>query len=90
MWEWGGRERPLPKFVGTLAFKKSGTSCPKWGRGSRCLDKIQKNSYFFSGNFPLVTCSLINALVFPPAPFPVNNDSSKVIQYHLPLLKNTS
>ena len=25
---WGGRGRPLPKFFGTLAFKKSGTSCP--------------------------------------------------------------
>ena len=28
IWGWGGRGRPLPKFFGTLAFKKSGTSCP--------------------------------------------------------------
>ena len=44
-----GRGRPLPKFFGTLAFKKSGTSCPNWGEGGGRgnLDKIQKNSYFF-------------------------------------------
>ena len=30
---WGGRGRPLPKFFGTLAFKRSGTSCPNWREG---------------------------------------------------------
>ena len=40
---------PCPIFFGTLAFKKSGTSCPNWGegRGQGNLDKIQKNSYIF-------------------------------------------
>ena len=28
IWGWGGRGRPLPNFFGTLALKKSGTSCP--------------------------------------------------------------
>ena len=28
IWGWGGRGRPLPKLFGTLAFKKSGISCP--------------------------------------------------------------
>ena len=28
IWRWGGRGRPLAKFLGTLAIKKSGTSCP--------------------------------------------------------------
>ena len=28
IWGWGGKWRPLPKFFNTLAFKKSGTSCP--------------------------------------------------------------
>ena len=27
IWGWGGRGRPLPKFFGTLAFKKSGICC---------------------------------------------------------------
>ena len=52
IWGWGGRGRPLPKLFGMLAFKKSGTSCQIWGRGGAGgrgnLDKIQKNSYFFS------------------------------------------
>ena len=45
-----GMGRSLPIFFCTLALKKSGTICPNWGEGGSRgnLDKIQKNSYFFS------------------------------------------
>ena len=50
IWGWGGKGEPLPKLFGTLALKKSGTSYPNLGEGGGRgnLDKIQKNSYFFS------------------------------------------
>ena len=53
-WGWGGRGRPLPKFFGTLAFKKVVKVVQIRGRGGGRgnLDKIQKNSYFFSGDLP--------------------------------------
>ena len=35
-----------------LAFKQSWTRCPNWGEGGN-LDKIQKNSNFFSWNLPI-------------------------------------
>ena len=34
------------------AFKQSWTRCPNWGEGGN-LDKIQKNSNFFSWNLPI-------------------------------------
>ena len=53
-----GREGETPtKFFGTLAFKKEAVQVVQirgraGGRGN--LDKIQKNSYFFSWNLPIV------------------------------------
>ena len=53
IWEWGRRERPLPKFFGTLAFKKVVQVVQIRGRGGQGnLDKIQKNSYFFRETVP--------------------------------------
>ena len=46
---WGGRGRPLPKFFGTLAFKKV-VQVVQIRVGN--LDKIQKNSYFFRETVP--------------------------------------
>ena len=59
IWGWGGGGgRPLPKFFGTLAFKKvvHVAQIGGWGGGRGNLDKVQKNSYFFLGNRPYDWC----------------------------------
>ena len=48
IWGWGGRGRPLPKFFGTLAFKKVVQVVQIWGGGRGKWGKNQKKSYFFS------------------------------------------
>ena len=82
----GRRGRPLPKFFGTLGFKKVVQVVQIRGGGRGNLDKIQKNSYFFSGDRPLASSKKIGAvlkilcllLVFrPPAPFRRTSDDSQ-------------
>ena len=55
IWGWGGRGGPLPNFFGTLAFKKSGTSCPNKGEGGRGVlviwTKSKRTATFFRETF---------------------------------------
>ena len=54
IWGWGGRGRPLPISFGHIGDQKKWFKLFKLGGGGDRgnLDKIQKNSYFFSGNTP--------------------------------------
>ena len=54
IWGWGGRGRPLPKFFGTLTFKKSGTSCPNYGEGGVKViwTKSKRTATFFRETGP--------------------------------------
>ena len=47
-----GRGRPLPKFFGTLALKKSGTSCPNYGGEVEVIwTKSKRTAIFFRETF---------------------------------------
>ena len=63
--EWGGRGRPLPKFIGVQK---------RWGvRGN--FDKIQKNSYFFFGK-PSLRPSLHSLITLPKRVMGGGNEQS--------------
>ena len=56
IWGWGGKGIPRPNLFGTLAFKKSGISCPNCGEGGGGVEviwtKSKRTVTFFRETFP--------------------------------------